>query len=139
MDQIIKEYTNGEVTIVWKPSLCIHATYCWKELPEVFNPQKRPWVNAEGASTERIIKQIKRCPSGALGYYMNDKKEKEMKTENQTTVEATKNGPLVVDGHICVKRNGSKEEHTNGAAFCRCSKSKNQPYCDGSHTKNPFE
>jgi uncharacterized Fe-S cluster protein YjdI len=71
MENIVKEYTNGEITIVWRPALCAHARFCWQELPEVFDPQKRPWINVQGANTERIIKQIKRCPSGALTYYTN--------------------------------------------------------------------
>ncbi|MDR1585211.1 MAG: (4Fe-4S)-binding protein, partial [Prevotellaceae bacterium] len=32
--EISKEYTNGEVTIVWKPDKCFHATFCWREAPE---------------------------------------------------------------------------------------------------------
>lgn len=69
---IVKEYSNDEITIVWKPGLCIHSTVCWcgeEGLPEVFNPQKRPWINPAGASTDRIIAQIGQCPSGALSYY----------------------------------------------------------------------
>jgi len=139
MDKLVKEYTNGEVTIVWKPDLCIHAAFCWKELPEVFNPKKRPWINAEGAGTDRIIQQIKRCPSGALSFYMNDEKGKSMEKDCKTTAEAMHNGPLIVKGYIYVKKEGKEEEHANGVAFCRCGKSKNQPYCDGSHTMYPFE
>lgn len=74
-----KEYSNGEVTIVWQSGLCQHSTICWKGeagLKEVFNPFDKPWIKPEGASTERIIEQIKKCPSGALTYYLNkDKKE----------------------------------------------------------------
>ena len=29
-------YTNGEVTIVWKPALCTHSRRCWTGLPDVF-------------------------------------------------------------------------------------------------------
>ena len=29
------EYTNGELTIVWKPELCQHAGICVKMLPNV--------------------------------------------------------------------------------------------------------
>jgi uncharacterized Fe-S cluster protein YjdI len=78
MKDITKKYTNGEVTIVWKPALCIHSTRCWKgpnALPEVFKPQQNPWITPEGASTERIIQQVKQCPSGALSYYMNNEAE----------------------------------------------------------------
>ncbi len=67
-----KKYTNGEVTIVWKPNVCTHSTLCWKGLIGVFNPKERPWIKMDGASTERIVEQIKKCPSGALSYYIND-------------------------------------------------------------------
>ncbi|MDR1544137.1 MAG: (4Fe-4S)-binding protein [Prevotellaceae bacterium] len=70
--KIVKHYTNGEVTIVWKPDLCQHAAFCGKELPEVFKPKEKPWINPNGASTERIIKQVKRCPSGALSFIINN-------------------------------------------------------------------
>lgn len=141
MEEIVKKYTNGEVTIVWRPALCTHATYCFKELPEVFDPKKRPWVNPEGASTERIIKQIKRCPSGALSYFMNDEKETgKPQSGCEVEIEVITNGPLVVKGSVCVKCDAHKDEvKPEGAAFCRCGKSKNQPYCDGSHLDHPFE
>lgn len=71
-----KEYSNGEVTIVWKPAECFHSCICWQELPEVFDPKKRPWVNQLGADTKRIIEQVDRCPSGALTWYYNQKQEK---------------------------------------------------------------
>jgi uncharacterized Fe-S cluster protein YjdI len=70
-----KHYSNGEVTIVWQPGLCAHSTKCWRgenALPEVFNPKERPWIKPEGATTERIIEQVKRCPSGALRFFMNE-------------------------------------------------------------------
>ena len=73
MPDLTREYTNGEITIVWRPRLCIHSTGCYVDLPEVFAPDKRPWVNPHGASTERIIAQIERCPSGALSYRWNNR------------------------------------------------------------------
>ena len=30
---ITKTYTNGEITIVWKRSVCIWLLICWKGLP----------------------------------------------------------------------------------------------------------
>jgi uncharacterized Fe-S cluster protein YjdI len=65
------KYSNGEVTIVWKPDLCIHSGNCARGLPEVFKPKEKPWITPEGASTDRMIEQVKKCPSGALNYYLN--------------------------------------------------------------------
>ena len=61
-----KEYTNGEVTIVWKQDVCIHAAECAKNLPRVFNPRERPWIRPENATSELIIEVVNKCPSGAI-------------------------------------------------------------------------
>jgi len=61
-----KEYTNGEITIVWKPGLCIHSGVCVKTLPKVYHPKEKPWIRMENATSEELIKQVSICPSGAL-------------------------------------------------------------------------
>ncbi len=65
------EYTNGELTIIWHPSICQHAGICVKMLPKVYNPQERPWIKIENATTDELIAQINKCPSGALSYRIN--------------------------------------------------------------------
>src|SRR5258705_11020663 len=55
------KYTNSEITVVWKPEFCQHSTRCFTQLPEVFNPKVRKWIDANGAPSERIIEQVKRC------------------------------------------------------------------------------
>ena len=72
MKEITKKYTNGEVTIIWKPDLCVHSGICFRGLSEVFDPRKRPWITPEGSTTEKIIEQVKKCPSGALSFYLNN-------------------------------------------------------------------
>lgn len=62
------EYTNGEITIVWQPEMCQHAGVCVKTLPKVYNPQSRPWISIDNATTSQLIDQINKCPSGALSY-----------------------------------------------------------------------
>ena len=59
------EYTNGEIVVVWQPHLCIHSGVCVRMLPEVYNPQERPWG---GVENDRIVAPVKKCPSGALSY-----------------------------------------------------------------------
>jgi len=60
------EYPNGQVTIVWKPKLCIHSGVCVKTLARVYNPKERPWIKVENATTQELISQVSQCPSGAL-------------------------------------------------------------------------
>lgn len=72
MKEVTKKYSNGEVTIVWKNALCIHSGNCFRGLPEVFDPRKVPWITPENSTTDKIINQVKSCPSGALSYFMNE-------------------------------------------------------------------
>ena len=65
------EYSNGELTIIWQPDLCQHSGICVKTLPQVYNPKERPWVKIENATTDELIAQINKCPSGALSYRLN--------------------------------------------------------------------
>ncbi len=63
---ITKEYSNGEITILWQPEKCIHSGICVKTLPQVYNPNEKPWVKPENASTPELLDQVSKCPSGAL-------------------------------------------------------------------------
>jgi Divergent 4Fe-4S mono-cluster len=61
-------------------------------------------VKHEGAPTERIIEQIKKCPSGALSYYMNrDAEGESVSVDAETIVEPAKDGPLLVYGNVTIK------------------------------------
>ena len=71
VSDLTKEYSNGEVTIVWKSALCKHAAACVKNNPDVFKPKEKPWITPEGSTTEKIIETVNKCPSRALTYYKN--------------------------------------------------------------------
>lgn len=64
-------YANKEITVTYSPKKCINAEKCAQGLSEVFRTSVLPWINLEGAETKKIIKQIKKCPSGALEYCMH--------------------------------------------------------------------
>jgi uncharacterized Fe-S cluster protein YjdI len=114
---ISKEYTNGEITIVWKPESCIHSAICAKGLPNVFRPKVRPWIRIEKGSTEDLIHQVKQCPSGALSYYVNGEKEENAEII-ETKVEVLENGPLLVYGTLqVVNKDGSSETKNKTTAF----------------------
>jgi len=69
------KYANEEATVLWKPELCQHSTRCWTQLPLVFNPRIKKWINPDGAPADRIDQQVKVCPSGALEFYYNKDKK----------------------------------------------------------------
>jgi len=133
-----KEYTNGEVTVVWNADKCIHSAICAKGLPRVFQPKEKPWIKIEAAETETIVNQVKQCPTGALSFFMNNDNDKT--TERlETKVEVLENGPLLVYGTLTVThKDGSVETKNRTTAFCRCGLSENKPFCDGMHTKENF-
>ena len=137
--KITKKYSNGEVTIVWQPHLCIHSGICASGLPEVFRPKERPWINVDAANTEELVNQVKQCPSGALSYFMNDE-DNPAAESMETKVEVLANGPLLVYGTLKVTdKDGNTEIKNRTTAFCRCGHSNNKPYCDGAHIKADFQ
>lgn len=135
-----KEYNNGEVTVLWKPDLCIHSGICVKGLPQVFQPKERPWIKINEASSEQIVKQVGECPSGALSMKNNSNNKNNMSDTDTIEVTILENGPLMVKGAMSIsKPDGSKEHIKDQAAFCRCGASGNKPFCDGSHTSSDFK
>jgi len=69
--EIKKEYTNGDVTVVWQPKLCIHSGNCVRGLSSAFKPKEKPWIQLEGENSDQIMDTVEQCPSGALTYFNN--------------------------------------------------------------------
>ena len=137
---IKKEYSNGELTVVWEPGKCIHSEVCVKTLPNVYRPTEKPWIKIDEASTEDLKKQIDQCPSAALSYYMNAEGPKSESNAENIKVVVMDKGPLLVTGDLEVKgKDGSVEMKSKTTAFCRCGASSNKPYCDGSHNAIDFD
>jgi uncharacterized Fe-S cluster protein YjdI len=146
MDKNDRDYTNGEITVFWRPKECIHATTCFRELRAVFDPGKRPWVNMKGASTAEIIRVVNLCPTNALSYTYNKATEISddgTKEEEQVPVapppvevRVMRDGPLIVRGEFkTIGADGKEMKKMKMTSFCRCGHSKNMPYCDGAHRK----
>ena len=134
-----RKYTNGEVTIVWEPKICIHSGICVNGLSHVFKPKEKPWIKIEADTTPSLINQVKQCPSGALSYYMNAKDDIEVE-KLETKIEVLENGPLLIYGTLHVMhKDRTKDIKNKTTAFCRCGLSNNKPYCDGQHLKNGFK
>lgn len=137
MNEIIKKYSNGEVTVVWQPAKCIHSKKCFHGLPQVFDPGKRPWVNIKGATTSNIIDQVKACPSGALSI---EQKNTDEVVNSAVLIQVLPDGPLLVKGDISLTGVDGQSDLCEGTtALCRCGASANKPFCDGSHVRAGFK
>jgi uncharacterized Fe-S cluster protein YjdI len=137
-----KTYSNNDITVIWKPDMCIHSTKCWKASLAVFNPNRKPWIDMSGGTTDEIIKIVNNCPSGALSFKKNNEaaEPKVQPVQSQTTVHVSKGGPYLVKGKFVFVGTDGKEEIKEGSvALCRCGSSSNKPFCDGTHRKIGFD
>ncbi|MDN3492545.1 (4Fe-4S)-binding protein [Winogradskyella bathintestinalis] len=66
-------FSNSEITVTYTPRCCANAELCAQQLSDVFRRSVIPWIDLEGAQTETIVNQIKKCPSGALQFHLNKK------------------------------------------------------------------
>jgi uncharacterized Fe-S cluster protein YjdI/CDGSH-type Zn-finger protein len=141
---IMKEYSNGDITVVWNPEKCIHARECVKGLPQVFRRGETPWIEMQAASSEEIKAVVDRCPSGALTCR---KAQSEMqsaaedrKSKPAPGITVKKNGPLLVEGGCLLRDSEGKVLAEGGPyALCRCGGSGKKPFCDGTHIKIGFD
>jgi len=156
MEQNNRKYSNKDITVHWKPAKCIHATTCYKELREVFNPRERPWIKMDGASTEKIIDIVRRCPTDALTFEWNEEgKVSDKPPESDSSLEAgmlkkaenqpaairiMRDGPYVVEGDFTIiGSDGQELKRMLMTSFCRCGASEEMPFCDGSHRIENFK
>lgn len=64
---------------------------------------------------------------------MEDNQDKE---KEKVRVEVVENGPLRIWGNFVLKDlKRNREESPGYIELCRCGRSRNKPYCDGSHEK----
>jgi len=116
-------------------SLCAHAGFCdrafgiWTLVDNSHVPDARDTAIEEAAD----------CPSGRLVVWDKDGKEIEPEFKPaiglviEDPVEGL-TGPLWIRGGIPIEGcTGTKYEVRNRVTLCRCGKSANKPFCDGTH------
>ncbi|MCK8464240.1 CDGSH iron-sulfur domain-containing protein [Aliiroseovarius sp. S1339] len=127
-----KEYTGQDITVGFDLGRCIHSRNCFLQLPEVFDPSNRPWVQPDAAPAEEVAAMIRTCPSGALTFQRTDGGNEKPPKINRLAV--WENGPLILAGEVSVEGGDPQTR----VALCRCGQSKNKPYCDYSHVEAGF-
>lgn len=131
----LRRYNGKEITVTDNRGTCAHFGNCTDQLPEVFGERSDGFVQPDAASKKEIIDVVGKCPSGALGYVLDGV---EYAGEQRVpSIVVSHNGPYYVRGgidlHGTQRDEGASREHY---ALCRCGRSKNKPFCDGSHWSN---
>lgn len=131
-------YRGKQITLHDNRSICSHAGRCTDGLATVFKYGAEPWIDPNGAQAQQIIDVIKKCPSGALSYSIDDVEHRDQPHAASVTV--SKNGPYEISGGVdLVGQTWGQGASTEHYALCRCGASKNKPFCDGSHWSINFK
>ncbi len=133
-----KVYSGNEVDITYNLRRCIHAEECINHLAEVFDVNKRPWIQPDGAPVEQVASVLQTCPSGALHYIPKDERLAEPIPEiNRIIVQ--KDGYLRFIGNLNIQASNVEIEQETRATLCRCGASARKPFCDNTHKEIDFE
>lgn len=139
LDQAEK-YSGPELELTDAKNFCSSARFC--------HLSGGTWNNVENSDNSKAkqnaIKSAGNCPSGRLIVY--DKKTNqpiEPKFEESVGLtedpQAGASGPVWLKGRIELESaDGKKYETRNRMTLCRCGKSQNKPFCDGSHIEAGF-
>jgi uncharacterized Fe-S cluster protein YjdI len=61
-----KSYLGKDVTVSFDPDVCQHSGNCVRGLAAVFDTNRHPWIDPDGATRDEVVAQVGQCPSGAL-------------------------------------------------------------------------
>ena len=124
-----RAYTAPAITVYYDRARCRHFAECVRGLPDVFDTQHKPWIQADRAAAERVAEVVRRCPTGALHYALADGPAED--AERPTSVRVLPEGPIILHGDLLIDT-PSGEQHETRAALCGCAASSGiAPFCDG--------
>ena len=76
------DYVGNKITIHDNRGICSHAGYCTDNFAAVSRLKEEPLIDPDGAAVDEIIETIKKCPSGALSYTVENVEHRDQ-TESQ--------------------------------------------------------
>ncbi len=134
-----RTYRGESINVTYSIRRCIHAEECVHRLGEVFDTEKRPWIQPDQATPEQIAETISQCPTGALQFQRLDGGPAEQVPAVNTIV-LQEDGPVYLSGNLVVQNAEGEQVYADTRlALCRCGVSKNKPFCDNTHLKINFK
>jgi CDGSH-type Zn-finger protein/uncharacterized Fe-S cluster protein YjdI len=133
----VHRYESTAATVSWDAKRCIHAAECVHTLPEVFDPNAKPWIRPHAAEAAALRSAVDRCPTGALAMHAPDGRNVALQPATNTGL-LMPGGPLYLRGKLKLQQGDAVQDETR-MALCRCGASQNKPFCDNSHQKTGFK
>ncbi len=145
-----KTYRGKAINVSFDLEQCIHAGKCVRGMPEVFDTEKRPWIQPDNGDAEAIRALVATCPTGALAIPSDAPSEPATRgpTANEPAATAPAgapavsmrikaNGPVLVTGPCAIEGPDGKPVPIERETFalCRCGLTANKPFCDGAHAR----
>ena len=139
MDEDVHTYAGEDIEVSYDVLRCTHARECVERLPEVFDPDQRPWIDPDDADVDDLAGVIMECPTGALQFERRDGGAAEP-TPEDNMVTVVPDGPLHLRGDVRITDpDGETVLEDSRVALCRCGASGNEPLCDDSHVDVDFQ
>ena len=129
--------SGPSLTLADNQHLCVHARFCLRA-GGIWNLVE---LSDDEAARETAIEEACNCPSGRLVLTDNESgKTIEPELEKSIVVieypPRDEHGPLWARGGIPIESSDGKlYEIRNRVTLCRCGKSMNMPFCDGSYVE----
>jgi len=121
--------TGPDLILKDTPRLCASAGFChraggvWNLTKESNDPQAK----------KIAVEECHCCPSGRL-VAVDKSTGQPIEPKLNPSIGISEGGPLCVKGGIPIESSdGTAYEIRNRVTLCRCGKSQNKPFCDGSH------
>jgi CDGSH-type Zn-finger protein/uncharacterized Fe-S cluster protein YjdI len=134
-----RTYHSEAINVHYNVRRCIHAEECVQRLGEVFDINKRPWIQPDQATADQVVDTISHCPTGALHYERLDGGPAEAVPEVNTII-LEEDGPVYLSGNLVIQNADGEQVHTDTRlALCRCGVSENKPFCDNTHLQYDFQ
>ncbi len=129
------EIAKGQaLTIHFEGRRCIHSRHCVLDAPAVFKANTPgEWIYPDQMAAEALVAVALSCPSGAIRFERHDGGAAETAPPvNQLRIR--ENGPYALHAPLTV----AGQDDGYRATLCRCGRSNNKPWCDGSHVAAGF-
>jgi len=128
----IHSYEGAAVTVYYNKLLCSHAGECVRRAGDVFNTEQRPWIQPDNGTVDKVREVVEACPSGALRW-SEPGGEAEFLARPDMSISVEKNGPYRVSNIPIAAGQWAQGQSEKKYVLCRCGKSGNKPFCDGTH------